>query len=241
MQHNYTIPATILSVSLIICALIFTITWSNNYKSAQTITVTGSANQELVSDLGILRGTLNSNGRTSVEAFNRLEEQKPALLKFFEDKGFPASEVTFSTMNSYSREEYTDNGRPTGRILSVNYSQRIEITSQDVHKIRDISLELASLIQQGVEFNVENPEYHYTDLDEIRINIQAEAARNAMARAEMIANATGRKLGPLSNSRMGVIQITPLNSNMVSDYGYNDLSSIDKKITGVVSATFRIY
>ena len=39
---------------------------------------------------------------------------------------------------------------------------------------------------------------------------------------------------------MGVIQITPRLSNQVSDYGINDLSSIDKEITAVVNASFII-
>jgi len=47
-------------------------------------------------------------------------------------------------------------------------------------------------------------------------------------------------LGALRQARMGVIQITPKNSTMVSDYGFNDTSSIEKEITAVVSATFEI-
>ena len=39
---------------------------------------------------------------------------------------------------------------------------------------------------------------------------------------------------------MGVIQITPKNSNVVSNYGVNDNTSIVKEITGVVSAAFEI-
>jgi hypothetical protein len=39
---------------------------------------------------------------------------------------------------------------------------------------------------------------------------------------------------------MGVLQITPVNSNLTSDYGINDASSIEKEITAVVNATFRI-
>nr|WP_294895186.1 hypothetical protein [uncultured Pedobacter sp.] len=37
---------------------------------------------------------------------------------------------------------------------------------------------------------------------------------------------------------MGVLQITPENSNMTSDYGIKDVSSIRKEITAVVSANF---
>ena len=44
----------------------------------------------------------------------------------------------------------------------------------------------------------------------------------------------------MRSARMGVLQITPKFSNAVSDYGINDLSSIDKEIVGVVNASFQI-
>ena len=37
-----------------------------------------------------------------------------------------------------------------------------------------------------------------------------------------------------------VSQITPVTSTDVSDYGYNDTSSLDKKVMAVVSAAFAI-
>jgi hypothetical protein len=75
---------------------------------------------------------------------------------------------------------------------------------------------------------------------ELKIEIQAEAAKDAMVRAQKIADATDRDLGPMRSARMGVLQITPKFSNAISDYGINDLSSIDKEIVGVVNASFQI-
>ncbi|MDP2364374.1 MAG: SIMPL domain-containing protein, partial [Ignavibacteria bacterium] len=51
---------------------------------------------------------------------------------------------------------------------------------------------------------------------------------------------TDRDLGPMRSARMGVLQITPKFSNAISDYGINDLSSIEKEIIGVVNASFEI-
>lgn len=39
---------------------------------------------------------------------------------------------------------------------------------------------------------------------------------------------------------MGILQITPVNSTRVSNYGIHDVTTIKKEITGVVSATFMI-
>ena len=39
---------------------------------------------------------------------------------------------------------------------------------------------------------------------------------------------------------MGVLQIEPVNSTEVSDYGINDTTSIEKKVVAVVNATFTV-
>jgi len=44
----------------------------------------------------------------------------------------------------------------------------------------------------------------------------------------------------LHRADMGVLQIIPKNSADVSDYGMNDVSSIDKEIVAVVHASFEI-
>jgi len=239
-KNLFLVPAAVLSAALIICAVIMALTWRANRKADQTITVTGSAKKEITSDFGILRGTLSSRAATAEASYNELNRQKPVLIQYLASKGFPENKITFFTVSSYPVYETGPNGAQTGRILDYNYSQRIEISSSDVQKIREISLEVSSLIQKGVSFMVEMPEYHYTKLAGLKIQIQAEAAKDAVNRAEKIAEATSRSLGPIKTARMGVLQITPKYSNMVSDYGVNDLSSIDKEITAVISASFQL-
>lgn len=234
------LPAVILGVCFIIGVVLFTNAWKSNQRSNQTITVTGSAKKDIVSDLGFLRGTISVKAATSEGAFAELNRQKPILISYLASKGFPKDKIEFFTINNYPIYETSPQGYQTGRILGYTYSQRIEIQSADVNKIKEISLDISSLIERGVNFNVEPPEYHYTQMAELKIEIQAEAAKDAMVRAQKIADATGRDLGPMRSARMGVLQITPKFSNAVSDYGINDLSSIEKEIVGVVNASFQI-
>ena len=156
---------------------------------------------------------------------------------------------TFIFVSFWSRR-YKEN-----QTITVTGSAKREITSDlgilrvwvqatgataDVAKIKRISLDITSLVNQGISFAVNPPEYYYTKLADLKIEIQADAAKDALNRAQKIAEATGSTLGPISNARMGVLQITPVNSNMVSDYGINDVSSIEKEITAVVNASFRL-
>lgn len=239
-KNNLIVPFLILGLSIIIGVFIFVGAWKSNQSANQTITVTGSAKKEIISDLGFLRGTLTVQATAPEYAFRELNRSKPILLSYLEKKGFPKDKVEFFTMNNYPIYEIGSQGYSTGRIIGYVYNQRMEISSTDVNKIKEISLDIASLVEQGINFNVEMPEYHYTKLAELKIEIQAEAAKDAMVRAQKIAEATGRDLGPMRTARMGVLQITPKFSNVISDYGINDLSSIDKEIIGVVNASFEI-
>ncbi|MBN2731583.1 MAG: SIMPL domain-containing protein [Balneolaceae bacterium] len=240
-SENGVIPAAgILAGAIIIGVIIFSYTWHSNYQLDQTISVTGSATQTFTSDIGYLRARIEASGSTAQQAYQNLEQQKPAVINFFSENGFQRNEIIFSTFNSYSREDYDQNGRPTGRVISWTYSQQVEVKSNDVQKIKALSLEMGSLVQQGINVQVESPEYYYSGLDSLKISIQSRAAENAMVRAQKISEATDQELGNMTSARMGVLQITPINSNQVSGMGINDASSIEKEITGVVSATFQI-
>lgn len=239
-KNSLFVPAVIIGVSFIIGVVFFTNAWKSNQNANQTINVTGSAKKEIVSDLGFLRGTISVQSSTSESAFAELNRQKPILVSYLERKGFPKEKIEFNTINSYPVYEMSAQGYQTGRVIGYIYSQRIEIQSSDVVKIKELSLDITSLIEKGVSFNVEQPEYHYTKLADLKIEIQAAAAKDAMIRAQKIAEATDRDLGPMRSARMGVLQITPKFSNAISDYGINDLSSIEKEIIGVVNASFEI-
>jgi hypothetical protein len=84
------------------------------------------------------------------------------------------------------------------------------------------------------------PQYFYTKLSDMKVDMLADATLNAKKRAEKIAINGGGKIGPLRSTKMGVFQITPVYSNEVSDYGINDTSSLEKKITAVVNVEFYI-
>lgn len=66
------------------------------------------------------------------------------------------------------------------------------------------------------------------------------ATENAQLRARQLAESTGRRIGAPTSARVGVFQIRPRNSQEVSDYGVNDVTSIEKEIVCTVQATFLI-
>ena len=78
-------------------------------------------------------------------------------------------------------------------------------------------------------------------IEELKINMQGEAAKDARLRAEeLVSKSSGSKIGPLRSAQQGVFQITPAFSTSTSDYGEFDTSSIAKRIKAVVTMEYAI-
>jgi hypothetical protein len=99
-------------------------------------------------------------------------------------------------------------------------------------------LHTTPLVEQGVLFTTEPSQFIYTKVAEEKIEMLADATKDARARAEQIAVQGGRSIANLHDAEMGVFQITPLHGTDTSSDGENDTSSLDKTITAVVTATF---
>jgi uncharacterized protein len=239
-MDNKIVSSSIIAAAIVISAFLLSSVLRDFNKSKQTINVTGSAKRDIVSDLGKLGINISVNAVSQLEGMKEINRQKPMLLEFLKSKGIESEKIKLKPVNSYPVYQIGESGYQTGKIISYNVSQEFNIESGDVLLIENISLEASSLLEKGMNINIYQPEYYYTKLAPLKIEIQSEAAGDAKNRAAKIAEATGRKIGPLTSARMGVLQITPENSNTVSDYGMNDVSSVKKEITAVVNATFLV-
>ncbi len=233
-------PAVVLAIAILFSSVIFAKVQRDNKRDSQRIEATGSAKRSIKSDYAILHVRLTGNGEGMADAYRDLQRQKPQVLAQLRAKGFAESAIKVSAPQLIMNYEKNGNGFETGRVISYQYTQEFRLESGDVYAIEKLSQEITALVEQGLVVVIDPPQYFYTKLAELKIEIQAEAAADAALRAKRIAEATGRTLGPLQAARMGVLQITPKNSNEIADYGMNDVSSIEKEITAVVNGEFII-
>jgi hypothetical protein len=121
-------------------------------------------------------------------------------------------------------------------------TQTINIKSKEVEKIEKITREVSELLDKGIELNVSSPEYYYTKLADLKIQMLAEAAKDARKRAETIASNSGAKLGSLKSASMGVFQITAPNSSE-DEYSWGgtfNTSSKEKRASINMRLTYQI-
>ena len=96
------------------------------------------------------------------------------------------------------------------------------------------------LVGQGVEFTSTPLQFLYTKSAEAKIEMLAEATKDARARADQIALQGGARIDSLRSAKMGVFQITPQYATEISWGGVNDTSAMEKTITAVISATISL-
>jgi hypothetical protein len=94
------------------------------------------------------------------------------------------------------------------------------VTSSDLDKVEQISRDISSLLDQGVELTSDSPEYYYSGLETLKLDLIDKASLNSKERIDIIAKNSGAKLGKLKNSSLGVFQITAKNSG-TSSYSYD--------------------
>jgi hypothetical protein len=220
MKTNAT--AIIIAFAVIVSAFLFSHAFQNRNQSNDTISVTGLGKKDFVSDLIVWSGTFSKKSMTLKEAYAFLDVDREKIKSYLTSKGIAANEIVFSAVNFNKDFEtiYNENGTTKQQIFTgFTLTQTVTVQSTAVNKIEDISRQSSELINSGVEFYSNPPEYYYTKLAELKIKMIAEATKDARTRAKSIAENAGASLGNLKKSDMGVFQITGQNSSEDFSYG----------------------
>ena len=59
--------------------------------------------------------------------------------------------------------------------------------------MENISRDITKLIESGVEFESELPEYYYTKLDEVKLDLIEKATANAKERIDIMSAGSGQR------------------------------------------------
>jgi uncharacterized protein len=206
----------------------------------EVIDVTGSAEKEIVSDYIVWNGAFDVRDPELKTAYSRLQKDLETVKKYLLSQGVLEDELVVDQVSTRILYKKNEKGHDTNEIEGYLLRQTVEVRSKDVQKVSDISRQVTELIDKGIQFISGAPEYFYTKLAELKIEMLAMATADAKERAMSMANSAGNKIGLMRSAKMGVFQITPVNSYEVSWYGRNDTSSLEKKVMAVVSASFAI-
>lgn len=235
----------ILGICFVIATIVSTVIFSHGLLemkrfSSEVIKVTGSAEKHIVSDAMVWQASFSRRAPVMTAAFEQLKVDLQAVKAYLLSHGVTEPELVVAPITTIVLYKKNEKGNDTNEIEAYLLTQGIEVRSHDVARVTEISRQSTELIERGIEFISQPPEYFYTKLAELKLEMLKEATENAKKRAEHMASATGGRIGTMRAARMGVFQITPVNSYDVSDWGMNDTSSLEKKVNAVVNVEFAI-
>ena len=171
------------------------------------------------------------------DAYAALDSDREKIKNYLVLKGIKPDEIVFSAVNFNKDFDYmyNENGSTKQQTFTgFNLTQTVTIQSKDVNKIEEVSRQSSELINSGVEFYSNPPEYYYTKLAALKIMMIAEATKDARVRAESIAENAAAGLGNLKKSDMGVFQITGQNSSEDFSYG-GSFNTVSKNKTANIT------
>jgi uncharacterized protein len=230
---------TLLSVALVISSSLWAGAIRNMKRVDDGLLITGSAKRPIKSDFIVWKVLVSSQQPTTQAAYQELKARIARVQRYLKEAKVPESEISLDSLETASVPELIG-GKETGKTAAYRLSQRLEIRSTQVDRYAKLSQQITELINEGIPITSEPPEYLYNELSKLRIEMVAEATKDAKARAESIAKSTGNRVGGVRSADTGVFQITPRHSTAVSNEGRYDTSSIEKDITAVVSVKFGI-
>jgi len=231
------INTIIIAAAIVITAFIFAGAFKNRNKASNSISVTGLGSKDFISDLIVWSGSFIKKSVDLKQSYSELDKDRESIKKYLVSKGIKSENIIFSAVDIQKEfDESFDNSGNRIKSVFTGYllRQNVQIESNEVDKVEEISRQVSELINSGVEFYSNSPQYYYTKLAELKIEMIAEATKDANIRAKRIAENAGSDVGRLKNADMGVFQITAQNSSEEYSWG-GSFNTTSKRKTATIT------
>jgi hypothetical protein len=209
-------------------------------RKERTITVKGSTRQRIRSDRAVWSIEVLGQNEDLQQAYATLERGVEHVRDFLQQRGFTPTEFDLNAISTETLYARDDKGNRTHEAVGYALQRSFVITTSDVDRVRRSAGEVTELIKDGVMVFSRRPEFYYTKLPSLKVDLMGAASSDARARADAIAVKAGCRITDVQSAHMGVLQITRPLSTEVASYGIYDTSTIEKDVRAVVTATFRI-
>ena len=191
------------------------------------LTVRGLSEREVKATLAIWPIRFSVNADDLLKLKSAMERDRGLVMAFLQDSGINSKDVTLGLPTISDRlEERTDDKKPVlSRYKGV---VTIVVRSTDVDVVKKAIQQVETLLDKGVALTGneygEQPEFLFTEINQIKPGMIEEATANARASAEKFAQASKTKVGAIRRATQGAVEIED-----------RDKASPEKKIIRVVT------
>jgi hypothetical protein len=184
-----------------------------NFRGADRfVTVKGIAEKEVKANLALWPLRITATSNSLPEAQGRIAADANTIRKFFESGGLPpgAIEVQGVEATDLLAQAYRQGPPPASRYI---VTQTLMVRSGDVDRVAALNQRIGEIVGTGVVISAEGgpqgPFYLFTQLNDIKPEMIADATKNARAAAEQFAKDSEASLGSIRQASQGLFQILP--------------------------------
>jgi hypothetical protein len=234
--------AIIYSIAIVSVAFIAALTFFNRSKADDAIAVTGMGRMDFASDHITWTAAFSEQATALPKAYEKIEASRLKVLAFLREAGIKQSELTMASVSidKLWTDVRNSEGNVVGRVFAgYELSQPFTVDSSEVEKVERASRDVTSLLKDGLELSSDSPDYFYTALADLKLQLIALATQDAQSRATQIASNSGATLGKLRYASLGVFQIIGLNASPEASWeGAFDTKSKMKTATITIRAQY---
>lgn len=238
MKKIVLISVLLACISAVVCSLIL-VKPSILFRNEGSIKVKGSTSQTVNADVASWNAYVYASDVNAAEAYKKVQTAKDIVFEFIKAAGVDEKEIKTS-LNFMQIFKRNSNGYETGEVLAYKYTLSISYGSNNILSVEKLSKDAVSLVEKGISIDSNPPQYFYSKLESLKLDLMAKASENAKERAKVLVSGSGAKLGKVISASQGVFQITRPLSTETSDYGMYDTSSPTKQVNCVVTMEFAV-
>jgi len=245
-RYSSIIVAVVIGAALVACASVVTQGVVHIKAPNDIIRITGSARKIIRSDLITWHAKITARDAKMDAAYQSLRAGVAKTQAYLLKHGLTANEVTISpteteTFYAPLPKGQADYGSSIFRpITGYRLTQEVVVQSSQVELVDKLARSVTDLMGGGIQIESLAPEYLYTKLGELKVEMLAAAAKDARQRADQVAQNSGCHVARVRYAQMGVMRIIPAYTTSENAEGTYDTTTLDKEIVAVVSAGFSI-
>lgn len=216
------------------------INWGKMNLGGETVVVTGESEIKQKNEVASFSAGVNVIKEQKEEAVDEVNKKINELITSLKEFGIPEEDLKTQNMSVYQQQEqpiYLSSGNPskTGQWVVNN---TIEITLRDVERTQ----ELMDLLNKSGANNIYGPSFRIEESNETEKSLFDSAVVDAREKAEIIAKASGRRLGKIINVIEGSGgNYYPVYSRMATDgLGGGSVEPGVSTISKILTVTFEL-
>lgn len=244
-NHPIVISTVALSVALVLSAFLISGGLSSIKSNNRYVTVRGLNEQDVKSDLVVWQLRFKTTGDDLGVTQAELDKQKQSVIDFLTQAGFDANtispqgiRVVDKQANEYGTDAYTTKRYILSTAVTLR-SDKVDLAAQTQQKMSNLIKSGVALSDDGYCGNI--PNYLFTKLNDIKIDMLAKATQNARDAGNQFATDAKAKLGSIRTATQGYFSISAQDSiqeGSGSNNSCGDSDSIMKKIRVVTTIDY---